>query len=385
MRVVVAMSGGVDSSVAAALLAEAGHEVIGVTLQIWPGGLRPPGRHVGCCSIDAVEDARRVADRLGIAHYVFNFQELFERAVIGPFTRAYLDGQTPNPCIWCNERVKFGALLDRAVQLGADALATGHYARVERASDGSGRYLLLRPKDRAKDQTYALWPLTQRQLERVVFPLAPYTKQEVREIARKLRLPVASKPESQEICFIPDDDYRRYLREHAPEAQQPGEIVDTTGHVLGRHPGVAFFTVGQRKGLGLAAGRPLYVVAVDPASRRVVVGDRREAQAVGLIGVRPNWIARARLEGPMRVEARIRRMAADAPATIEPAPAETGAPEPAVRCHFDEPQWAVTPGQSVVFYRGDVVIGGAVIRRGLVDASRAAHTTSARPYEVVPR
>ncbi|MEW6046912.1 MAG: tRNA 2-thiouridine(34) synthase MnmA [Bacillota bacterium] len=371
-RVVVAMSGGVDSSVAAALLVREGFDVIGVTLQIWPEGMKPPGRHVGCCSLDAVTDARRVADRLGIAYYVFNFQDVFAESVIGPFTRAYLQGRTPNPCVWCNERVKFGALADRAVQLGAQALATGHYARVEQDPQ-SGRYLLLRPKDRRKDQTYALWPLTQAQLQRVLFPLAPYTKEEVRELARALRLPVASKPESQEICFIPDGDYRRYLLENAPEARQPGEIVDTSGRVLGEHDGVAFFTVGQRKGLGLAAGRPLYVVDIDPVRRRVVVGERTEAEAWGLEASGVNWIAVPGLYGPMRVEARIRRTAADAAAIIEPVDAPD--PKSRVRCLFDSPQWAVTPGQSVVWYRDDVVVGGAIISRALKAVESAAHTT----------
>lgn len=366
------MSGGVDSSVAAALLVREGFDVIGVTLQIWPEGMKPPGRHVGCCSLDAVTDARRVADRLGIAYYVFNFQDVFAESVIGPFTRAYLQGRTPNPCVWCNERVKFGALADRAVQLGAQALATGHYARVEQDPQ-SGRYLLLRPKDRRKDQTYALWPLTQAQLQRVLFPLAPYTKEEVRELARALRLPVASKPESQEICFIPDGDYRRYLLENAPEARQPGEIVDTSGRVLGEHDGVAFFTVGQRKGLGLAAGRPLYVVDIDPVRRRVVVGERTEAEAWGLEASGVNWIAVPGLYGPMRVEARIRRTAADAAAIIEPVDAPD--PKSRVRCLFDSPQWAVTPGQSVVWYRDDVVVGGAIISRALKAVESAAHTT----------
>lgn len=376
-RIVVAMSGGVDSSVAAALLVEQGWEVIGVTLQIWPPGLRPPGRHVGCCSLEAVDDARRVADRLRIPYYVLNFHELFEQEVIGPFTREYLQGRTPNPCVWCNERVKFGALLDRALELGAEAVATGHYARVE-GPGADGRWLLKKPADRRKDQTYSLWPLTQAQLQRVRFPLADLTKEQVRALAARMGLPVADKPESQEICFIPDDDYRRFLRERVPESVAPGPIVDLEGRVLGQHPGVAFFTVGQRRGLGLALGRPVYVVDLDPATRTVVVGSWEQATAVGLVAGSANWIAVERLSGPMRVHARIRRSAQEVPCRIEPDP--DGDPQ-RVWVYFDSPQWAVTPGQSVVFYQDDVVVGGAVIERALRafgQDGQAAHTTPAR-------
>ena len=376
-RIVVAMSGGVDSSVAAALLAREGWEVIGVTLQIWPPHARPPGRHTGCCSVDAVDDARRVADRLGIPYYVLNFQEIFERTVIGPFTREYLRGRTPNPCIWCNERVKFGALLDRALELGAQAVATGHYARVEQDPE-TGRWLLKKPADRRKDQTYALWPLTQRQLQRVRFPLADYTKEQVRALAADFGLPVAAKPESQEICFIPDDDYRRFLRETAPEALRPGPILDLSGQVLGQHPGVAFFTVGQRKGLGLAAGRPLYVVEIDPERRAVVVGSREQASVQGLVASQANWIAWPALDGPRELRAKIRRSADEVPAVVAPDP--DGGPG-RVRVRFAEPQWAVTPGQSVVFYDGDLVAGGAVIERAARGSdlrAPAAHTTPAR-------
>ena len=378
-RIVVAMSGGVDSSVAAALLVEQGWEVVGVTLQVWPPGFHPPGRHTGCCSLDAVDDARRVADRLGIPYYVFNFQELFAEAVIGPFTREYLQGRTPNPCVWCNERVKFGALLDRALELGAEAVATGHYAAVEFCPE-RGRWLLKKARDRRKDQTYALWPLTQAQLARVRFPLAGYTKEEVRALARRFGLPVAAKAESQEICFVPDD-YRRFLLQTAPEALAPGPIVDTGGKVLGQHPGVAFFTVGQRRGLGVAFGRPMYVVELDAASRTVVVGGREEVMAQGLVAGQANWIALERLAAPQQATARIRRSADEVGCVVEPE-AAAGDGGSRVRVHFDSPQWAVTPGQSVVFYQGDVVLGGAVIERAVrataEQGARQGHTTSAR-------
>ncbi len=397
-RIVVAMSGGVDSSVAAALLVREGYEVIGVTLQIWPEGMRPPGRHTGCCSLDAVDDARRVADRLGIDYYVFNFQGDFARQVIEPFTRAYLRGRTPNPCVWCNERIKFGALLDRALELGAEAVATGHYAAVER-DPRSGRWVLKRPRDRRKDQSYSLWPLTQHQLAHALFPLASYTKQEVREMAARLGLPVAQKAESQEICFIPDDDYRRFMREVAPESVAPGPIVDVSGRVLGEHSGVAFYTVGQRRGLGLASGRPLYVVAIDPERRAVVVGDREQAHFAGLVATGVNWVAWPDLQGRRPVLAKIRRSAEEVPAVVEPLaeeassgsgtggvawgePAEGADARPGgtgrVRTWFETPQWAVTPGQSVVWYDGDRVAGGAVIEAGITTTPQVAHTSPGR-------
>lgn len=365
-RVVVAMSGGVDSSVAAALLAEQGYEVIGVTMQIWPEASEEiEQREGGCCSVTAASDARRVCDRLEIPFYVLNFRDVFGREVIDRFCREYARGRTPNPCIACNRYVKFEALLRRARELGAAYLATGHYGRVKWAShreadpEDGGRHLLFRAADSSKDQSYALYSLTQEQLGRLILPLGELTKPRVRELAASMGLPTAHKAESQEICFVVADDYRVFLRERAPGAVTPGPIVDTSGRRLGAHHGLADFTVGQRGGLGLAVGHPLYVVRLEPQTNTLVVGRDDEVFANKLEADDSNWIAFPALEGPIRAEAKIRYGAVPQPALIEPLDGGR------IRVTFDIPQRAITPGQAVVFYHGDLVLGGATINRTL--------------------
>lgn len=356
MRVVVAMSGGVDSSVAAALLKQAGHEVIGVTMEIWPAatGTGTGGQAGACCGLAAVEDARKVARKLGIPHYVFNLREVFARHVIENFCQEYAQGRTPNPCVRCNRYVKFDALLARVRALNAAFLATGHYARITR-DESSGRFLLRKGVDRQKDQSYFLYTLTQDQLQHILFPLGQLTKKRVREIARELDLPVAAKAESQEVCFIPDNDYHRFLRRCIPGSLQEGPIVDQQGRVLGRHRGIAFYTVGQRRGLGIAAGEPLYVLAVDREHNAVVVGPESALYRAALVAGDLNWIAIPALHEPRKVQARIRYRHREAPATVSPYKDDHALVQ------FVTPQRAITPGQAVVFYDGDVVVGGGTI------------------------
>ena len=357
-RVVVGMSGGVDSAVTAALLLEQGFEVIGVTMLIWS----PPGmdraEQGGCCGLGAAEDARRVAARLGIRHYVLDFQDVFYETVVRNYADEYRAGRTPNPCIRCNEFVKFGALLRRAEQLGADRVATGHYARV-RWDETRRRWLLLRGLDARKDQSYALYRLKQEQLERALFPLGEMDKGRTRSLAAELDLPVAHKPDSQEVCFVPDNDYPAFLAELVPESRREGQIVDPEGRELGHHSGVAGFTLGQRKGLGVASRRPLYVTMIDPAANRITVaeGDHPSLFAREVIATDANLIALKEPGGSCSVTAKIRYNMPDRPATL------WFEPENALRVLFDEPQRAVTPGQSLVCYEGEVVIGGGVIER----------------------
>jgi tRNA-uridine 2-sulfurtransferase len=357
-RIVVGMSGGVDSSVAAALLVEQGAEAIGVTLRVWPW--REPDESTrkfgSCCSPETVADARAVARRLGIPYYLLNTEREFDRAVIEPFARAYAEARTPVPCVACNRDVKFGSLRQRARAWDAIAVATGHYARITR-EPATGRFLLWRGRDARKDQSDFLWPLDQTQLEAARFPVGDLTKEAVREKARALGLEVADKPESQEICFIPDDDYRGFLRRRMPEAFGPGPIVDVQGTVLGQHEGLVNYTVGQRRGLGLSSRRPLYVTALDPGRNTVVVGEASAVEVDRLRAEQVNLIAIPALTGPLAVAAKIRHSHVPAPAIIEPDGEGT------VLVRFERAQRAPAPGQSVVFYQGDLVVGGGVIAR----------------------
>ncbi|MDZ7369808.1 MAG: tRNA 2-thiouridine(34) synthase MnmA [candidate division KSB1 bacterium] len=352
-KAAVAMSGGVDSSVAAALLLEQGLEVIGVTMLHYDSNCR--------CAEQAVDEAFRVCRALSIEHHVLDLRNEFKETVIEYFVREYLAGRTPNPCVLCNPTIKWGKLMSFALSLGADYFATGHYVNL-RLDAASGRYQLVRSRYRAKDQSYALWRLSQQQLSRTLFPLADWRKEDVRRKAAELGLPVARKIESQDICFIPDHDYVAYLREKLGESGQlppPGDLVDAQNRILGRHRGYPFYTIGQRKGLGIALGRPQYVIKIDADRNRVRVGNKEELLADGLSACEVNWVSIAPPTGALHVTAHIRYNDPGYSAVLHPLG------EDRVKILFDQPRMAVTPGQSVVFYAEDLLLGGGVIEKAI--------------------
>lgn len=363
--VAVAMSGGVDSSTVAALLLQQGHPVVGLTMQLWNQRRLPelqrngPAQH-RCCSLDDVYDAKRVAQHLNFPHYVVNFEEQFEQRVIRPFVEQYLAGRTPIACTNCNTDVKFEALLRMARQIGAERLATGHYARIHK-DERTGRYQLLRALDDSKDQSYFLWGLTQEQLSRSEFPLGELTKEEVRNLARSVSLPVAEKPESMELCFVPNGNYVQFIHAYSRESGNPlndqeGDIVTEDGTIIGRHTGVHNYTIGQRKGLGFATGKPIYVLAIDPQENRIIVGEDEALRATTLEIEDVNWVSIEEPAAPLRAQVKIRHKHEPASAQVEALPGLRA------RITFDAPQRAITPGQAAVLYDGDLVLAGGWIK-----------------------
>lgn len=352
--VVVGMSGGVDSSVAAYLLKEQGYEVIGVTMQIWQEEAVPvQEENGGCCGLSAVEDARRVAECLGIRHYVMNFRAEFQKHVIDYFVREYVQGRTPNPCIACNRYVKWESLLQRSIQIGADYIATGHYARIVRLPNG--RYALKNSVTAAKDQTYALYSLTQHQLSHTLMPVGEYAKDEVRRLADQAGLPVAHKPDSQEICFVPDGSYAAFIERETGLHGDTGNFVDREGNVLGVHKGITHYTIGQRKGLGLAMGHPVFVTEIRPETKEVVIGENEDVFRTTLRAGDLNFMSVSELDEEARAVAKIRYNHRGDDCTVRMVGHDLA------EVVFDRPQRAVTPGQAVVFYDGDIVLGGGTI------------------------
>jgi tRNA-specific 2-thiouridylase len=354
-RILVAMSGGVDSGTTAALLKNEGHDVIGVTMQLWDYG----DAEGGCCSADDVRDARRVADQVGIPHYVVNYMDIFKKYIVEDFVGKYLSGKTPSPCVLCNQFMKFNFLLRRALELGADYLATGHYARIE-TEEATRKFYLNKAVDSAKDQSYFLFTLTQNELRRIMFPLGSMTKDEVRDVAKSMNLKVADKPDSQEVCFITGGDYRDFLKEYTDNKRENGEIVDVEGSTLGYHDGIHSFTVGQRRGLRISKGKPMYVVRVEPETNRVVVGEEKDIFRTGLVANNITWADADRVASEeIEVKAKIRyrhreevalvKLQSDGEALVE----------------FRNPQRAMTPGQAIVFYEEDRVLGGGWINEVL--------------------
>lgn len=353
-KVVVGMSGGVDSSVAAYLLKEKGYDVIGITLRMSPDDEEIEEREGGCCSLSAVEDARRVCDRIGIPFYVLNFKDVFKEKVIDYFIDEYMEGKTPNPCIACNKHIKFDALLRKARGIGAEYVATGHYAKIE---EKDGRYLLIKSDDDKKDQTYALYNFTQDQLEHTLMPCGEYTKDKIREIAKEIGLAVHNKKDSEEICFIPDNNHGRFILEAKPGEIKQGNFVDKNGNVLGKHKGIVYYTIGQRKGLGIALGRPVFVTDINPISNEVVLGPEEDIFKTDLLAMDVNFIPFEKLEKELKVTAKVRYSARPAEAVL--IPEENGR----VRVSFKDKQRAITKGQSVVFYDGNIVVGGGIIEK----------------------
>lgn len=353
-KVVVGMSGGVDSSVAAYLLKQQGYDVVGVTMQIWQDESHEEIENKGgCCGLSAVDDARRVAAMLDIPYYVMNFKSEFKRDVIDYFVREYLAGRTPNPCIACNRYVKWESLLTRSIQIGADYIATGHYARI--CELPNGRYAIRNSVTAKKDQTYALYNLTQEQLKRTLMPIGDYTKEEVRKIAEDIGLMVAGKPDSMEICFVPDNDYASFIEKETGVTSVPGDFVDVDGNVIGKHRGVIHYTVGQRKGLGIALGKPAFVVAIRPEQNQVVIGEDRDVYTERLYANNLNFMAVDDISEPVHVKAKIRYSHEGAYCTVRKIDSDT------IECMFDQPVRAVTPGQAVVLYDGEYVLGGGTI------------------------